>query len=314
MMSWNSSPCASTSNPPSAQYPVNIKWFTGPLQTPGTGGQPRSGGVGQGAIVGMYRPDGVSDGANTIQGVRTTSSSSGTWTTPDALSGVVNDPATQKSYMWNGNNPVAYSDPSGYAVGSHATMASFDAGTWVNGVDCDGAGCSAALELPDDGGGGQSDPAATPEGASAAGEAGGEVAKDSENSPEGEEEVEPPVQQAEDAKTENGKRVGGSTYLERQQAAVDQQLGVPANAPQISRNPRDTTYMFRTAPGHVPDTPPNRSMLRIAAARGTIFRQMGPTVRKAWISPTGLEWWVTQRGNIIINGGMNLQPFFLRNP
>ena len=73
--------------------------------------------------------------------------------------------------------------------------------------------------------------------------------------------------------------------------------------------------MFRSAPGHVGDYPPNRSMMRIAGARGTVVKLMGPvTVRKAWISPSGQEWWVTQRGNTIINGGMNQQPFFLRVP
>ena len=36
------------------------------------------------------------------------------WTTPDAYAGDVHDPMSQKPYMWNGNNPVQYSDPSGY--------------------------------------------------------------------------------------------------------------------------------------------------------------------------------------------------------
>ncbi|MGB8834286.1 MAG: HNH endonuclease signature motif containing protein, partial [Candidatus Sulfotelmatobacter sp.] len=36
------------------------------------------------------------------------------WTTPDAYKGDVHDPMSQRSYMWNNNNPVAYSDPSGY--------------------------------------------------------------------------------------------------------------------------------------------------------------------------------------------------------
>ena len=44
----------------------------------------------------------------------------GQWTTPDAFAGEVHDPATQKSYMWNGNNAVSYSDPSGYYYGENA--------------------------------------------------------------------------------------------------------------------------------------------------------------------------------------------------
>jgi len=71
-------------------------------------------GVGQGALLGMARADGITDGLNTIQGVRTYDSSAGAWTTPDDYAGNVDDPASQKSYMWNDDNPVAYSDPSGY--------------------------------------------------------------------------------------------------------------------------------------------------------------------------------------------------------
>jgi hypothetical protein len=109
--------------------------------------------------------------------------------------------------------------------------------------------------------------------------------------------------------------LGAETYNAEEQAEVDRQLGVPKNAPTISRNPRDVTYMFRVAPGHVRDLPTNRSNLRNAAARGTVFRELSPnTVRKAWIALGGQEWWVTQRGSIIVNGGMNQQPFFLREP
>ena len=36
------------------------------------------------------------------------------WTTPDAYAGDVHDPMSQKPYMWNNNNGMAYSDPSGY--------------------------------------------------------------------------------------------------------------------------------------------------------------------------------------------------------
>ncbi len=71
-------------------------------------------GVGQGALLGMYRTDGLTDGLNTLQGVRSYDPNAGTWTTPDAYAGDVHDPASQKSYMWNDNNPVTYSDPSGY--------------------------------------------------------------------------------------------------------------------------------------------------------------------------------------------------------
>ena len=60
------------------------------------------------------RPDGFDMAGVTIQGVRVYDSASGTWTTPDAYEGNVHDPMSQKAFMWNRNNPYAYSDPSGY--------------------------------------------------------------------------------------------------------------------------------------------------------------------------------------------------------
>jgi hypothetical protein len=71
-------------------------------------------GIGQGALLGMFRTDGMTDGLNTLQGTRMMDSTAGTWTTPDAYAGDVDDPGSQKSYMWNNNDAVAYSDPSGY--------------------------------------------------------------------------------------------------------------------------------------------------------------------------------------------------------
>ena len=60
------------------------------------------------------RSDGYSDGINTFQGVRAYDPNMNQWTTPDAYAGDVHDPMSQKPYMWNANNPVQYSDPSGY--------------------------------------------------------------------------------------------------------------------------------------------------------------------------------------------------------
>ena len=59
--------------------------------------------------------DGLYDGLNTVQGVRVFDSDAGTWTTPDAYAGVIEDPTSQKSYTWNHDNSVSYADPSGYA-------------------------------------------------------------------------------------------------------------------------------------------------------------------------------------------------------
>lgn len=111
---WGTSACATLSQPPPpGTYPTSIEWFNGAFPIGVNAGKPRQGGVGQGAIVGMYRPDGFSDGANTIQGVRTTDSTSGQWTTPDSMGGFLAEPSTQKSYVWSGNNPMLNQDFSG---------------------------------------------------------------------------------------------------------------------------------------------------------------------------------------------------------
>jgi hypothetical protein len=70
--------------------------------------------VGNGYTLGDFRPDGLNDGDTTIQGVRTYDAVTTSWTTPDAYAGLIEDPASQKPYMWNRNNPVSYADPSGY--------------------------------------------------------------------------------------------------------------------------------------------------------------------------------------------------------
>ena len=62
----------------------------------------------------MPRTDGFVDGFDTIQGVRSYDSTAGSWTTPDMYAGNLEDPSSQKSYLWNGNNPMNNSDPSGY--------------------------------------------------------------------------------------------------------------------------------------------------------------------------------------------------------
>ncbi len=49
-----------------------------------------------------------------IAGVRAYDTGLGSWTTPDAYAGFLHDPLSQKPYAWNRNNPIAYSDPSGY--------------------------------------------------------------------------------------------------------------------------------------------------------------------------------------------------------
>jgi hypothetical protein len=62
------------------------------------------------------RKDGYQIAQLTIQGARAFDSTSSQWTTPDASAGDVHDPMSQKPFMWSGNNPLTYSDPTGYVA------------------------------------------------------------------------------------------------------------------------------------------------------------------------------------------------------
>jgi len=66
--------------------------------------------------VAQSRTDGYTISMSTFQGVRVYDPSSSQWTTPDAYAGDVHDPMSQQKYVWNGNDPLVYSDPSGYMV------------------------------------------------------------------------------------------------------------------------------------------------------------------------------------------------------
>ena len=102
--------------------PSSFLWQSNPDVTKkGVAGFPswtyRALGIGQGMLLGMLRTDGVTDGINTIQGVRIYDGNSGQWTSPDAFAGSTDDPRSQKAYLWNGGNPFANSDPSGFVTG-----------------------------------------------------------------------------------------------------------------------------------------------------------------------------------------------------
>ena len=71
-------------------------------------------GGGGGFVMNPMLPDGITDGSNTIQGVRNYDTALGAWTTPDAYAGEVGDPMSQKSFMWNRDNPAEYSDPTDF--------------------------------------------------------------------------------------------------------------------------------------------------------------------------------------------------------
>lgn len=69
----------------------------------------------------MVGTDGYTDGLNTFQGVRAYDQEVGQWTAPDAYQGDVDDPISQLKYMYNRNNPVTYSDPSGFISNSNTS-------------------------------------------------------------------------------------------------------------------------------------------------------------------------------------------------
>ena len=62
----------------------------------------------------MTRSDGYAMVGGYVQGARTYDPTSGQWITPDAYAGDVHDPMSQKPFMWNDNNPVNWTDPTGY--------------------------------------------------------------------------------------------------------------------------------------------------------------------------------------------------------
>lgn len=101
-------PCAGSSG----KMPTSIDWYGSSMIT----AQGEGGAIGQGGVLGMPRIDGLTDGYDTIQGVRAYDSNVGIWTTPDVFPGDVDDPSSQKSYVWNGNDPMDYSDTTGYVA------------------------------------------------------------------------------------------------------------------------------------------------------------------------------------------------------
>ena len=67
-----------------------------------------------GLMVGFNRADGYTYASFAVQGVRTYDSTSQQWLTPDAYAGTVDDPMSQKPFVWNANDSLAWSDPTGF--------------------------------------------------------------------------------------------------------------------------------------------------------------------------------------------------------
>jgi YD repeat-containing protein len=102
--------------------------------------------VGRGAMLAEPKDDGVTDGFNTVQGVRTFDPQSGVWNSPDSYRGNTDDPMSQKPYMWNRNDPNGYSDPSGFEPLRKPGPPCADGFGW------NGSQCVPESELPDIGG------------------------------------------------------------------------------------------------------------------------------------------------------------------
>ncbi len=103
---------------PKLGHPMNVQIATGSCDF--VGGPPQYQYYqcpgGPGADYGMIRADGYSMLHGVVQGARTYDLTSGQWLTPDPYAGDVHDPMSQKPFMWNNNNPIEYSDPSGYCT------------------------------------------------------------------------------------------------------------------------------------------------------------------------------------------------------
>jgi YD repeat-containing protein len=77
-------------------------------------------------IVSQPGTDGIYAFGNTFQGARAYDPIAQQWTAPDAYAGDAHDPMSQKSYMWNRNNPVQYGDPNGFlSTGQQEHLAAY---------------------------------------------------------------------------------------------------------------------------------------------------------------------------------------------
>jgi YD repeat-containing protein len=139
--SWSTTHCSggnSIVDPP----PFCQQLFGGHSMTLSVGGYGSSGAVPpyeQKQIDGIKWSDDV-----TLQGARAKADATGTWTTPDQYAGNVDDPLTQKSFMWNRNNPYEYSDPSGFCSVAGPTVVTVDGKP----VTLSGMGCVDAKPVP----------------------------------------------------------------------------------------------------------------------------------------------------------------------
>jgi len=115
--------------------PASMLWSSG-------SGYVRSGStylIGWGGVLAMPRGDGFLDGFNQVQGVRIYDPAVNAWATPDAYQGNVHDPMSQKSYVWNRNNPAAYGDPTGFTAQMFFDPSVGDGNVSISWAEADGS-------------------------------------------------------------------------------------------------------------------------------------------------------------------------------
>ena len=95
-------------------------------------------GIDQSVLFDSGRIDGYYMAGNIVQGDRAYDPNTQQWSTPDAYKGDVDDPTSQRSYMWNNNNPIAYSDPTGYSPLNLGMLAEMDGADYASDVAADG--------------------------------------------------------------------------------------------------------------------------------------------------------------------------------
>lgn len=112
--------CLTNLSPPNAAMPNSLVWTGSPYGGALT--------VGSGGTLALERPDGFTDGYDTIQGIRDYDNTSGAWTTPDSDFGDIYYPPSLKSYLWNGNDPMGNSDSSGSCIDSFTGLVGYAIG------------------------------------------------------------------------------------------------------------------------------------------------------------------------------------------
>jgi YD repeat-containing protein len=64
----------------------------------------------------FWRTDGYFDGYTVIQGARSYDGNARQWTSMDQYGGDTMNPMSEQPYIWNGNDPISFFDPTGYDI------------------------------------------------------------------------------------------------------------------------------------------------------------------------------------------------------